>query len=57
MKQKEKQRRKKLRKLAQFELELNARAGYLLVKEMEFDRRLRNKTLRMARKRKVNYIQ
>ena len=43
--------------MAQFEVELNARLGYLMVKEMEFERRIRNKTLRMARKRKVHYIQ
>ena len=35
----------------------NARLAYLMSQEMEFERRYRNKALRMARKRKTSYIQ
>jgi len=57
LKREEKERRTMLRKLRQFDLELNARATFLLIRELEFEHRQRNKALRMARKRKARYIQ
>lgn len=57
VKRREKERRKRFRQLAQFDFEVNAKLTYLMVKEMERERRVTNKALKMARRRKVNYIQ
>ena len=56
MKREEKERRKRLRKMADVGELTRMRCDYLWLKELEFDRLVRNKALRLARKRKVVYV-
>lgn len=47
-----KKRKRELLEPDQLEEQLRLRYGYLAIREMEFERRLRNKAIRLSRKHK-----
>ena len=55
LKRADKQRRKLQKAFEMLERQWAAKATYLWLQEMQFDRRLRNKALRLAKRRKVAF--
>jgi len=54
--QRDKQLKKAKRAFQAVEASMNARLAFLMTQEMEYERRVRNRALRLAKKRSVGYV-